>query len=122
MSKQISYSRIEQNLLPGFRQNINHATSTEELKKFFGFAIRELFTGVFKTELEFSPEDVVLAPDVDSRFTLSSRMQANELFTATWRESDLPHIVGRLAETAVNHYRHLAKNPGKTELKIHHTS
>ncbi|KAB2887657.1 MAG: hypothetical protein F9K32_19180 [Desulfobulbaceae bacterium] len=122
MSKQLSYSRVEQNVLPGFRQNINLAESTEEVRKIFGFAVRDLLLGAFRQEIDPSPDAVVLAPNSDSGFTLSEDLQNNDMFMATWRESDLPHIVGRLAETAVNHFRHLAKNPGKTELKIHHTS
>lgn len=122
MSKQLSYSKVEQNILPGFRQNINHAESTEEVGKYFGFAVRDLITGVFRQEIEAYADDVVLDPDSDSGFSLGERLLANPQFMAAWRESDLPHIVGRLAETAVKHYRHLAKHPGKTELKIHHTS
>ena len=122
MSKQISYSKIEQNVLPGFRQNINHAESTEEVRKIFGFAVRDLLLGAFRQEIDPSPDAVVLAPNAGSGFTLSADLQNNELFMTAWRESDLPHIIGRLAETAGNHFRHLAKNPGRTELKIHHTS
>jgi len=122
MSKQLSYSKVEQNILPGFRQNINHAESTEDVRKYFGFAVRDLIIGVFRQEIEPFPDDVVLAPDSDSGFSLGKRLQANELFMTAWQQSDLPNIVGRLAETAVKHHRHLAKNPGKTELKIYHNS
>ena len=86
MSKQLSYSRVEQNVLPGFRQNINLAESTEEVRKIFGFAVRDLLIGAFRQEIDPSPDAVVLAPNSDSGFTLSEDLQnrlAREIVAGT---------------------------------------
>ena len=43
MSKRLSYTKYEQELLPDFRAKINRAESTEDVKKFFVRTIQELF-------------------------------------------------------------------------------
>ncbi|MEW6665715.1 MAG: hypothetical protein AB1512_10915 [Thermodesulfobacteriota bacterium] len=35
-----------------------------------------------------------------------------------WTDSDLPHVIERLAEAATGRYKHVEKHPEKTEAKI----
>ena len=63
-------------------------------------------------------EDVALKPEASPPYALSKRLHENEHLTSVWDNSDLPHVLERLAESAVNRYRHLEKNPEKTEAKI----
>lgn len=118
MSKQISFTKYGNQVLPLFRDRINKAESTEDVKKFFVYTTRELFDGVFAGELELDYEDVALAPKTPPHFILSDRLQADSRFSASWKDSDLPTILGHLADTAVKRYTHLEKNTDKTQMKI----
>ena len=118
MSKQISFTKYGNQVLPQFRERLNKAESTEDLKKFFVYTTRELFKGVFAGELQINYEDVALAPKTPPHFTLSDRLLADPLFSGSWKDSDLPTIMTNLAGTAMKRYVHLEKNPAKSEAKI----
>ena len=118
MSKQISFTKHGNQVLPHFRERISKAESTEDVKKFFIYTTRELFEGVFAGELELDYEDVALTPQSSPHFALSARLLADARFAASWYDSDLPTILGHLADTAVKRYTHLEKNPAKSQSKI----
>ncbi|MGE5839981.1 MAG: hypothetical protein ACM34H_08590, partial [Deltaproteobacteria bacterium] len=63
-------------------------------------------------------EEIELAPNSDSLYRISERLRTHESLKSWWTESDLPHVIRRLADSAARRYKHLEKNPGKTELKI----
>jgi hypothetical protein len=118
MTRQISFSKFGNRVLPAFRNKINKAESTEDLKKFFVYTIKDLFDNVFTGELDFDYEDIALDPSSSCNFTISERLLDDGIFVASWKDSDLPKIVGDLAGTAMNRYKHLGKNPAKSEAKI----
>jgi hypothetical protein len=118
MGKQISFTKYSNQVLPHFRDRINKAESTEDVKKFFVYTTRELFAGVFAGELELAYEDVALAPKTPPHFTLSDRLLADSRFSSSWKDSDLATILGHLADTAVKRYVHLERNSDKTQAKI----
>jgi len=118
MTKQHSFNKIENELLPDFRNKISLAESTEDVKKFFFYTIRELFIKAFPGEVFLEYEDISLEPGPEAGFTLSRRILGNAEFVNTWNASDLPDVVARFAGGAVNRYKHLRKKPEKTEAKI----
>jgi len=118
MSKQMSFSKIENTIFHDFRNKLNHAESTEDLKKFFIYSVQELFSNVFLGKMTFNYEDVSLDPDGEPHYQLHERLLASKDFRDVWDESDLPKVVERLANTATKHHIRLEKNPSKTEAKI----
>ncbi|RJR24090.1 MAG: hypothetical protein C4582_04760 [Desulfobacteraceae bacterium] len=118
MAKMRSYTKYENKVIPGLRQNLNKAESTEDVKKFFVYAAKELLEGAFEGFIEVRYEDMALAPDSDPCFTISDRLLSLPEIKEIWRESDLSQVIGRLADSAVRRYRYLQKNPEKTEAKI----
>ncbi|MEN8135335.1 MAG: hypothetical protein ABFS18_07330 [Thermodesulfobacteriota bacterium] len=118
MSKMMSYSKIEKTILHDFRNKVNHAESTEDLKKFFTYSAQELFNNVFAGKMTFDFDDISLQPDGAPHFQLHERLLSANAFKAVWDSSDLPQVMGRLAKAAANHYVRLEKNPAKTEAKI----
>lgn len=121
MTVQHSFSKIEKELLPAFRQQIGTAESTEDVKKNFVYTTSDLLGRATGGELKPRYEDIHLNPaaDDDSRkFDFSGRIMDNPAFMAVWRDSDLPHIVSRFAASASNRYKHLEKNPENSEAKI----
>ncbi|MDT8336118.1 MAG: hypothetical protein RQ753_10510 [Desulfurivibrionaceae bacterium] len=119
MSKQMSFSKIENTILPEFRNKINHAESTEDLKKFFIYSVQDVFNHVFSgKKMTFDFDDISMLPDSEPHYQLGKRLLASKDFMEVWNESDLPQVIGRLANTAAKHHTRLGKNPGKTEAKI----
>lgn len=119
MTTQNSFSKIEKKLQPLFRQQIGSAESTEDVKKFFVHTALELLDEATGGTLTLEYEDVSLQPgDEEQPYSLSDAITTNDDFAAIWQQSDLPHILTRFAVSAVNRYRHLEKNPEKTEAKI----
>jgi len=121
MTVQHSFSKIEKELLPAFRQQIGSAESTEDVKKFFIHTIQDLVIKATGGELQPRYEDIKLNHLAEAGagcFELGDTLTANPHFSSIWGGSDLQHIVGRFAEAASNRYKHLEKNPEKTEIKI----
>ena len=118
MTKQISFSKYGNQVLPHFRERLSKAESTEDLKKFFVYTSRELFAQIFAGGVEINYEDISLTPNDPPHYTISERLMADRRFTDTWKDSDLKRIMADLAGAAMKRYTHLARNPGKTEAKI----
>ncbi len=118
MTKQLSFTKSEQGVLPDFRQRINLAESTEDVKKFFVYTVKELFDAVFERKIDIAYEDVELNFADDPYFSLSDRLLALDEFSSVWNCSDLPNVLARFAKSAINRSKHLEKHPEKTNSKI----
>lgn len=121
MTVQHSFSKIEKELLPAFRQQIGSAESTEDVKKFFVHTIIELINRASEDKLRPRYEDISLnttPPENSCRFNFSDTITSNSDFDTIWNASDLSNILDRFAAAACNRYTHLLKNPSKTEAKI----
>ena len=118
MTKQISFSKYEQKVLPNFRQKIGAAESTEDVKKFFVYTVQELFESIFAEKIDFEYEDIELMPGKEPYYILNKQLVFSNEFKSVWNDSDLPRLLSRLAETAVNRYKHLQQHPEKTDSKI----
>jgi len=121
MTVQHSFSKIEKELLPAFRQQIGSAESTEDVKKFFVHTIVELVSRATEEQVTPRYEDVSLNTNTTEegcKFKFSDSITSNSTFDSIWKGSDLSNILDRFAATACNRYTHLLKNPGKTEAKI----
>ncbi len=112
-----SYSRIENELAHKFRNNLNHAESSEDVKKFFAYTLRELLGRVLGDSVGLHYEDISLCAD-GARYKVSDRLQAEPAYVRTLEDSDLGAIMGRFAESAWHRMRHLEGHPEKTQSKI----
>jgi len=101
------------------RENIGLAESTEDVKKFFVYAVKELLERVLEGQVSLGYEDIALAPDGEDGFTISPSLRRDKHFGKAWKDSDLPHILRRMAEVSLKRYVHLKKNPDKTEAKMY---
>jgi len=118
MTKRISFTKYLNKILPKFREDMNRAESTEDVKKFFSYTVRELLRDIVEKEMEIGDEDIILLPDKPPYFSLSSELLSRGELKKLWEESDLPQLIERLAESAIGRYKHLEKHPEKTESKI----
>ena len=115
MTQRISYTKIENELWPEFRDRLNKSESTEDVKKFFAYTATELLEKVLEPRgVRPDLEDVRLDPEGDTSYILSSRLSSQEEVSAIFAESDLQDILHRLARSAVKRYRQLTRNAGKS--------
>lgn len=118
MAKQISFTKYENKALHSYRQKLNSAESSEDVKKFFFYTTQSLFKNVFDGKLGIEPGDITLVPEAKPYFRFTDRILSTALFTETWRQSDLSRVLGRFAESAAGRMKHLEKHPEKTDQKI----
>lgn len=113
-----SYTKYENQVVRKYRDNLNHAESVEDVKKFFSYTMQELMNKVFDGQLDLRYEDVQLTVDRNPIYTISNELKQQTAFEHVWQDSDLSNIVNRLAESALNRFRHLSGNPEKTNAKF----
>jgi hypothetical protein len=119
MEKQKSLVKIEQEIRRSFRKDLSVAESTLDIKKFFTAAVQKLFAKVFDEEIRIDFDDIRLNDAAESGFLLNPDLKGDVAFRRHWDSTELPAIIGRLAENANHHIGHLEKNnPHKTEMKI----
>ena len=122
MAKQKSFSRVENNVRHAFRNSLNIADSTEDVKKFFVYAMQDLVDQAFEGRVTFEYEDIALDLNTENGFILSENLRQNKEFAKAFANSDLPQIFARLAENAMHYIRHFEdKHPDKTEAKMYPT-
>jgi len=120
MTKVNSFSRHEQQIRKEFRAKISASESSEDVKKIFVNTFRDFMALVFPEDFEFRTDDVALAPEAKGGFRVSERLMRKSRFREQWESSDLPAIVGRLAESAGKRLIRHGKNLEKTESKMYH--
>ncbi len=118
MVKQLSYTKFENEILPELRQKLNKAESTEDVKKFFFQTIRNLFERILEEKSVIRFEDITLLPEKKPYYEFSEPFSSSEKFQDVWKDSDFFNVMDRLATSAVKRYKHLERNPQKTDLKI----
>lgn len=118
MTKQISFTKYENLILPHFRDQLNKAESTEDVKKFFVQSATDLVDKILEGAVELENEDLTLLPDQAPHYKVSKRLLSLAAFKDVLADSDLSRVLERLTESAMNRYRHLQKHPEKTDAKI----
>jgi len=120
MTKQLSFSKFENEIMPDFRDRINRAESAEDVKKFFAYATNELLNNVFAGKVALEYGDISLDPAAGGtqHFKVTERLLDLKEFSEVWNNSDLRHVTGRLAQTAANRCKHMERHPEKTNAKI----
>jgi len=116
--KKISFRKFEHMILPHFRQRLNEAESAEDIRNTFVSSIKSFFESAFGGRVSMNEEDVRFTPYEEPYFHLSGEVMKQESIRSTWGDSDLRNVIERLAESAVNRHKHLARHGEKTDAKI----
>lgn len=119
MTTQFSFSKYEQEIRPILRKSINNAESTEDVKKFFFYGVRNLLKKVLQAEMPVDHEDIRLDLSKEKGFTMSTLVWDLPGFASAWQDSDLPHIIARMAEFSIKRYKYLDKHLDKSETKMY---
>ncbi len=118
MTKQISFSKHENEVLHGFRNKMNTAESTEDVKKFFNYTVIKLLNDIFENSVKIDSEDIRLETDGKKSYLIEDSLLKQERFQNIWNNSDIKRILGTFADISLKRYKHLETNPEKTKLKI----
>lgn len=122
MPDQKSYTKFENEVLHQYRKHVAAAESVEEVKKYFARTVCDLLAKASADQVRCRHEDVALQPAKAPHYALAQELTGQPAFQAIWNDSDLPAILSRLVEPAVNRHTHLAKHPEKTNTNnyLHH--
>lgn len=118
MTRRSSFTKIENDVLPKFRDSMSQAESTADVRKFFVYTMLEVINSALDGSFELVYEDISLAPGAAPGYELSQRLRQHPPFAALCRDSDLPAIMERFATAAGNRFKRLDKTP-PSEGKIH---
>jgi hypothetical protein len=97
---------------------MNKAESTEDVRNAFVQTVEALLNGVLDGRVRVQSEDLLLLPDTEPHYRVSGGLRSDALLKSYWKDSDLPRVIHRLAESASGRHKHLEKHPERTELKI----
>jgi hypothetical protein len=115
MSQRMSYTKIENELWPEYRDRLNKAESTEDVKKFFAYTATELLRQVLDSQgIKPRFEDIQLDPEGEEGYILSSRLRERNEVSELLSGSDLGDILQRLARPAVKRFLHLSRNSSRS--------
>ncbi len=116
MEKMLSFTRKYDEIIPEFREKINKAEHIEDIVNTFELSVVKLLENILEKELDIEEDDIIFNPENPPYYKISDRIisELNE----KWTNSDLPHLLEKLAEQAYKKYKHLEKHPEKTEAKI----
>lgn len=115
-----SYTHIERELMHHYRDQLNHAESDEDIKKFFSRTIQHLLSEVMDGSISVGDRDATLNPGTPPYYEISDRLAGSDAFRELRERSDITAVLKRFAEPAAKHCRHLRGHPEKTEAKIRH--
>jgi hypothetical protein len=118
MTERVSFTRYENVIYPGFRQKVQKAESTVDVRNSFTLATRELLQSAFEGKMDFRDDDIKLLPESDARFVISKRLLSSAAFKSVWENSDLQRVIDRFADLAIGRCKRLQKHLEKTDAKI----
>lgn len=114
MSQMHSFTKIEKQILPNYRNMLSHAESLDEVRDAFEQAVGRIFTDAFGEEAAPRQGTFSLAPRESLKFSFREDFLRRDEVAAAWEGSDLPHVLGRLAATGVNRLVNLEKHADRS--------
>lgn len=121
MKSHISFTKAENAVRHEFWQNLNNAESTEDISKFFVYAVQDLIEFAFNERVTVEFDDIRLMPEQEDGFVLSADFRQNRDIAEALESTDLHAVLVRFAATAIKHSRHLDKHRDKPESTIYPT-
>ncbi|WP_064608306.1 hypothetical protein [Photobacterium sp. J15] len=117
MTAQISYSKLEKNYTPDFRNRINMARNTNDVYDVFCHTVACMFNEITETK-KYRESDIDFYPERECHYELGSNLKRDPTVLECLHTSDLGRILDDMAQTATNRHTHLMKHPEKTNSKI----
>ena len=113
-----NFHDLEKDFFSKIRNGVKSTEDLSDLRRFFSATVSELLDNACGDDFDIDNEDVAFAPESEGYYKLSPRLRGSAAFLDTWRNSSLPHVVRKAADTTYHRYIHLSKHLEKTEKKI----
>ncbi len=118
MTRRVSFTSTERELIPEFREKINTAEGVIDLENFFSHTVLKLLHKALSGGLPLTPEDIQFVPESEAGYKISTRLQQDELYKELLENSDLELIIRKFASATAKRYTRFRKHPGKTPSNI----
>lgn len=118
MTKIISFTSLEKELSPEFRQLIGNAEDISDLENHFSLTLTKLVEKALDNGLKIQIDDIQFNPEKKHYYQISQNLKSKENFLQLVNNSDIKRIMRSFAESAYNRYKHLKKDNKKTNSKI----
>ena len=114
----VNFESVEKKYMSLLRKKLTESESKTDLAKNFSCTVSDFLSNVLDDEPAVYENDIIFSPHSGKKYTLSRKLKQSGHFLDTWNNSNLPHFIGKAADTAYHRYLHLNKHPEKTEKKI----
>ncbi len=111
MTKKVSFTALEKEVTPEFREKINHAEGVIDLENFYSRIMVKLLETALEGAVKLVPDDIQLDPNSELGFQLSHRLREHPAYMERAGNSDLETILHRFACAVKSRYRHFRKHP-----------
>ena len=111
MTRKVSFTALEKELAPEFREKMNHAEGVIDLENFYTHTMLKLVQRALDAPIRLMPDDIQFDPDREEGFRLSKRLRDHPGYRELAAESDIEHILHKFAAAVKSRYRHYRKHP-----------
>ena len=118
MTRRMSFTSTEKELIPEFREKINHAEGVIDLENFFSHTVIKLLRKTMNGGLPLMPDDIQFAPESKAGYKISTRLQEDKLYQDLMKNSDLEQIIRKFATATAKRYARFRKHPERTPSNI----
>jgi len=118
MSRRMSYTKLENELIRSFREKINTAATAEDITSAFSQTMGKLLAGALGESTPSFRGSIAFEPKAKEFYRLDEPLASNASFTAMMHDSDLPQIISRFAGTANRRRLRILEHRERTEAKI----
>ncbi|MFK4766101.1 hypothetical protein ACI3L3_15140 [Desulfobaculum sp. SPO524] len=118
MTKQFSFVKYENEVLPEYRNKLSLAETAEDVRTCFGYTVRELFAKALNGEELVDEDDIILEAENEKGYEISEKVRNNETVAVLWEGSDLKRVMKNIADSAHKRIMRIDKHPEKTDAKI----
>ena len=118
MNSESSFTKIENELVHGFRQHVNTAEGVADVQKAFAAFLREILSRVTGSTVLLDEGDVRVAPESADGYALGPGITAKADYAKFLEHTDLKNILRRQAREAVNRINHLEEHTVRAEAKM----
>lgn len=113
-----SLSSEARDVAHSFREKINLSEDRVDLMNNFSIAALEIVRKSIKSNADLRMDDITLDIDSPKGVHYSDRINSIPEFRELLSGTDLEAQIAHLADAAKHRYKHLAKHPERTNLKI----
>lgn len=118
MTKIISFTNLEKEFSPEFRQLIGNAEDISDLENHFSLTLTKFVEKALDNGTKININDIFFNPEKKHYYQISNNLKSKDNFLYLIENSDIKRIMRDFAETAHNRFLHLKKDHKKTNAKI----